>query len=61
MPTTDETCTWTENVSDGSWSTGCGEDFMLNDGTPAENHMRYCCYCGKPIVEQPYVEEEDDD
>lgn len=24
----------------------CGEDWLLNDGTPEENHMNYCPRCG---------------
>ena len=48
-------CNWSnaEGVnsedSDTHWSTSCGEDFFLNDGTPEDNNMKYCCYCGKPI------------
>jgi hypothetical protein len=28
------------------WSTTCGNDFIINEGTPHENHMKFCCYCG---------------
>lgn len=38
-------CTW-ERDDEGNWDTGCGERFCLNDGTPSENSMRFCCYCG---------------
>lgn len=48
-------CTWSN--SDGAnsddcytqWSTSCGHEFLLNDGTPEYNDMGYCCFCGKPI------------
>lgn len=43
-------CTWTE--TDECWETDCGRIFVLNDGTPAENEMRFCYYCGKPLKEQ---------
>lgn len=26
--------------------TGCGEEWYLDDGTPAENNMNYCPHCG---------------
>lgn len=43
-----EICNW-EADSEGNYSTDCGETFTLIDGTPEENRMRYCCYCGKTI------------
>ena len=42
------TCKWVDN--DDFWSTSCGRDFVLNDGTPKENGMRYCYHCGKPLA-----------
>jgi hypothetical protein len=44
------TCQW-ENDGEGNWSTGCGDAFIILDGTPTENKMNFCCYCGKPINE----------
>lgn len=56
----DESCTWTEIDEDSSfWETECSESFILNDGTPETNGMVYCCFCGKPIVQESFVEEED--
>jgi hypothetical protein len=43
------TCIWNE-VGE-MWETTCGEAFVVNDGTPSQNKMRFCCYCGKPLVE----------
>lgn len=48
----DESCKWhnypeTDNV----WDTDCGQSFEIYDGTPTENGMGFCCYCGKPIRE----------
>jgi hypothetical protein len=44
------TCQW-ENDGEGNWETGCGDAFVILDGTPAENKMMFCCYCGKRIKE----------
>jgi hypothetical protein len=47
-----QTCSWWIEDSDyGSWETSCGHLFMLNDGSPYQNRMRWCCYCGKPLTE----------
>ena len=49
-------CTWEEK--DGVWSTDCHHDFVINEGTPKENQMKFCCYCGKLIEEIPEEEKE---
>jgi len=46
-------CHWYED-EDGVWHTDCEKMFVLNTGTPTENKMRYCCYCGKNLVEVKY-------
>ena len=48
-------CTWTYSADEDSWDAECGHKFSLNDGTPSENGMRYCHYCGQTIrqVESP--------
>lgn len=43
-----EECRWTPDLY-GVWETGCGEVFVLNDGTPKQNGMVFCPYCGKAI------------
>jgi len=47
------TCVWAEDEN-GIYETECGNAFELNDGTPADNGMTYCCYCGKLIKESFY-------
>lgn len=42
-----ETCYWTLASDDDFWETDCGQAFQPTDGTPRENKMRFCCYCGK--------------
>jgi len=51
-------CDWVEEY-DGPWHTECGESFSLDEGTPKDNGMKYCCYCGKKLVgsEQDYTKE----
>lgn len=41
-------CFW-EKDEVGVFETGCNNLFVLNDGTPNENSMVYCCYCGSRI------------
>lgn len=41
-------CNWSED-EDGNWHTGCGEMYIILEGTPSENRMNFCLYCGKPL------------
>ena len=47
------------DIADGDanvwYCSECGNEWMLNDGTPEENNMAYCPYCGADM------REEDDD
>ena len=45
-----ETCSWSQD-EDGNWTTGCGGMFIVTEGTPLENGMKFCCYCGKALGE----------
>ena len=38
-------CCWIED-DDGNWVTACGGLFVLTAGTPRENTLRFCPYCG---------------
>jgi len=50
-------CIWTAEEEDlvdfgeNSYYTSCGNDFLLLEGTPSDNNMKYCCYCGDKIEE----------
>jgi hypothetical protein len=35
--------------------TECGHEFVLENGTPTENKMVYCPFCGKMISEEKEV------
>ncbi len=48
-------CAWTED-EDGTYQTNCGQAFQFIDGTPDENLMKFCCYCGQPLVVVRYTE-----
>lgn len=49
---TPATCTWKFGAF--SWHTACGQEWMLNDGTPEQNGMRFCHSCGNALVaEEP--------
>ena len=39
-------CRWKYDEIQDSWETDCGNDFVLMNGTPADNRMQYCPYCG---------------
>lgn len=46
-------CFWYED-GEGSelWVTECDKDFsLLGDGTPSEQEIVFCPFCGKPIDE----------
>jgi len=44
----EEGTTWEE---EGAWNTSCAHQFVVNNGTPSENYMVYCCYCGRKLKE----------
>ncbi len=46
-------CIWKADSLDGQvFETGCGETFYLTDGTPSENKMKYCPFCGLVIEDK---------
>jgi hypothetical protein len=46
-----KTCRWAEDKNDeGLWNTSCKESFILNAGTPFDNKMNFCCFCGRVII-----------
>lgn len=53
-------CGW-QRDEDGNDHTDCGGTWCLDDGTPPENDMKFCPYCGKLIGWCDYVPEEEDD
>ena len=45
-------CRWIFS-DDGYWVTDCANAFVVNEGTPTENKMKFCCYCGRNLKEVP--------
>lgn len=52
-------CIWTQHDDDEweTWETSCRQQFTLNEGTPKENRMAFCCYCGGALEERVAAEE----
>lgn len=54
----DEICVWEQN-EEGDYRTSCDNCFriyVLDNGTPEENKMKFCCYCGR-LLETVETEE----
>ncbi len=54
-------CWWFQDGDEdsGTYMASCNQRyFVLEDGTPTDNRMTHCCYCGKRLVEVP-IEPED--
>ena len=44
-------CKWKlEDEDYNAYATDCGQCFCIEEGTPQENSMLYCCYCGRVLV-----------
>lgn len=41
-------CRWLQD-DDGVWDTACGNKYEITEGTPRDNHMKFCCFCGKAL------------
>jgi len=50
-PAQSEPCAWEYKTWGEYWETGCSNAFTLNDGTPKDNGMVFCPYCGQKIEE----------
>jgi hypothetical protein len=45
-------CRWYQNdAGSDAWRTACGGLFSITNGTPQENKMSWCCYCGGKLEE----------
>ena len=53
-------CKWKED-SGSNYDTDCGQTFCMIYGTPKENDMKYCCFCGKEIDEISFIDDLDDE
>ena len=57
-----DTCTWQQDgdSDSGVYGTSCGHYFQIGDGTPDDNKMAWCCYCGKKLAQELITENKDD-
>ena len=57
-----DTCVWQQDgdSDSGFYGTSCKRYFDLNDGTPEDNKMAWCCYCGRKLTQALITEDEDD-
>jgi hypothetical protein len=47
------TCEWWHSGEEGDdWNTGCGRQYRLSDGKPADYGIRFCPYCGERLKEE---------
>lgn len=55
-------CNWWQDGDSESdtWATDCGHYYTIIEGTPLENGMHHCCFCGQPLIEHPIEENFDD-
>ena len=51
---TQNVCSWIQEDDPeiNLWRTSCHNTFYLDADKPSDNHMKYCCYCGKKIKEE---------
>ena len=57
-------CLWLQDGDEdsGTYMASCNRRyFVLEDGTPTDNRMTHCCYCGKRLVEVPIEPEDEHD
>jgi hypothetical protein len=57
-----ETCTWQQDgdSDSGLYATSCRHYFNLEDGTPEDNKLAWCCYCGKKLAQELITEDGDE-
>jgi hypothetical protein len=45
----DNACLWTYDENHDYYETECEHAFCIIEGTPKDNDMKFCPYCGKEI------------
>jgi len=49
-------CRWTSDY-DGIWTTSCKvTDWVFEHGTPRDNNMKFCPFCGKTLRQASFRE-----
>jgi len=52
QPAAPPPCFWEEADGGDYWNTTCGNAYTLIAGTPKDNDMKYCTYCGGELYEK---------
>ena len=48
----EKTCEWVQDANENDRCYACnGNSFLLEVGTPKDNEIIYCCFCGRKIKE----------
>lgn len=46
-----ETCEWKLDIEEANaWGSACGHSLWFETGTPRENEMKFCPYCGRNLT-----------
>jgi hypothetical protein len=45
-----DTCEWTQSEED-VWESACGDAWVFETGTPEDNSMRFCPFCGRKLTQ----------
>ena len=53
-----EECQWVADEYESYW-TSCGNGWVFEEGGPTDNDMKFCCFCGKHLVDIPYLSDYD--
>lgn len=63
LPTIEETCDWVQQdmIFGVDWVTDCGKEFCVDERWPSLNGMKFCCFCGKKLIDVPFDELEDEE
>ncbi len=52
--TTEPVCEWKKGENHdayGDWHSSCNVEWELNYGSPKDNGMKFCPFCGLPLTE----------
>ena len=50
------TCRWTED-EDAVWNTDCGRRWEFTNGTPRDNKVTFCAFCGRKLTQRRFRED----
>lgn len=51
-------CLWSQDLDDDMWETSCKQAWVFPDGTPKDNGVKFCPFCGAAAE---FCAQDDDD